>query len=76
MRATSLFSAPGASEDASDSERSEALWQANRAVAQAYSLTATDLTHILAGFAVLARKRLNFHVLLLSRLAQWEVEDG
>ena len=48
----------------------EAVWQANRAVAQAYGLTADDLAYILSTFPVFVRKRSEFHDFLLRRLDQ------
>lgn len=72
--ANTTRSAPGAPEDADDPERFEALWQANRAVAQAYGLTAPDFAHILATFPVFARKRPAFHAYLLAKLQDAGVE--
>jgi hypothetical protein len=48
------------------------LWDANRAVAEAYGLTADDFGHILASFPVFARKRPEFVAYLQSRLAEWQ----
>jgi hypothetical protein len=47
------------------------LWEANRAVAEAYGLGAEDFAHILASFPVFARKRPAFHAWLLERMAEW-----
>jgi hypothetical protein len=47
------------------------LWEANRAVAEAYGLDADDFAHILASFDVFARKRPEFHAWLLERIAEW-----
>lgn len=49
------------------------LWEANKAVAEAYGLDAIDLAHILDTFPLLARKRLEFHVFLRTRLAEMGV---
>lgn len=51
-----------------------ALWQANRAVAQAYGLDAADLAHILASFPVFGRKRPEFYALLKERVDEWRTE--
>ncbi len=67
-------SAPNAPEDTDDPERFEPLWQANRAVAEAYGLDTADLAHILATFSVFARKRPAFHAYLRDRLAEWVAE--
>lgn len=48
-----------------------ALWDANRAVAEAYGLDARDMAHILASFPGVARKRPEFHAFLQARLAEW-----
>ncbi|WP_298189080.1 hypothetical protein [Metallibacterium sp.] len=70
---TPTRSTAGEPENAEDPCRFEALWrQANRAVALAYGLDATDLTHILASFPMFARKQPAFHAFLLERLADWE----
>jgi hypothetical protein len=49
----------------------EAVWKANRAVAQAYGLTPEDLAHILGTFPVFARKRPEFMAFLRNRLSEW-----
>lgn len=48
------------------------LWAANRAVAEAYDLTAEDMAHILSTFPVFARKRVEFHAYLLERVGEWK----
>jgi hypothetical protein len=53
-----------------------AVWKANRAVAQAYGLTAEDLEHILSTFPVFARKRPAFYAYLLARVKEWKEESG
>jgi hypothetical protein len=50
------------------------LWEANRAVAEAYDLTSDDFEHILHSFPVFARKRKEFFAYLLQRLAEWKAE--
>jgi len=50
------------------------LWDANRAVAEAYGLTPDDFEHILSTFPVLARKRPAFVAYLRERLQQWKEE--
>ncbi|WP_326541209.1 Eco57I restriction-modification methylase domain-containing protein [Pseudorhodoferax sp.] len=50
------------------------LWQANRAVAQAYGLDADDFAHILASFPGFARKRAPLHAFFLEQLAAWRAE--
>lgn len=50
------------------------LWDANRAVAEAYGLNAADLDHILTAFPVFARKHPDFFAYLKERLARWRVE--
>jgi hypothetical protein len=52
------------------------LWDANRAVAEAYGLDADDFEHILSSFPVFARKRPEFFAYLQERLAQWKAELG
>lgn len=49
----------------------EALWNANRAVAQAYGLDADDFAHILAAFPGFARKRAALHAYFTERLSDW-----
>lgn len=51
-----------------------AIWDANRAIAEAYGLDAADLDHILASFPGMARKRPRFVSYLRSRLADWRDE--
>lgn len=48
-----------------------ALWQANRAVAEAYGLDANDFAHILEAFPGFARKRRQLHAFFLEQLAAW-----
>ncbi|MBI4529872.1 MAG: type I restriction endonuclease subunit M [Deltaproteobacteria bacterium] len=48
------------------------LWEANRAVAQAYGLDADDLGYILSAFPVFARKRPKFFAYLKERVAEWK----
>ena len=50
------------------------LWDANRAVAEAYGLGPTDLAHILDSFPGVKKKRPAFFAYLLSRLAEWSSE--
>jgi hypothetical protein len=50
------------------------LWDANRAVAEAYDLTPNDFEHILHSFPVFARKRKEFFAYLLQRLEEWKAE--
>jgi hypothetical protein len=52
------------------------VWAANRSVARAYGLTASDFEHILDSFPVFARKRPAFHQFLRERLAEWKAEEG
>lgn len=49
-----------------------ASWAANRAVAEAYGLTADDFEHILDSFPGVARKRPEFHAYLTERLGEWK----
>lgn len=53
-----------------------ALWEINRAVAQAYGLDGSDLDHILGTFPGLARKRPDFYAFLKARLVEWRAKDG
>lgn len=50
------------------------LWDANRAVAEAYGLGPADLAHILDSFPGVKKKRPAFFAYLLSRLAEWSAE--
>ncbi|MFQ5665807.1 MAG: hypothetical protein ACE5I7_05175 [Candidatus Binatia bacterium] len=50
------------------------LWDANRAVAEAYGLTPDDFDHILNSFPVFGRKRPEFVAYLQQRLAEWKAE--
>jgi hypothetical protein len=50
------------------------LWEANRAVAEAYSLSPDDLDHILGEFPVFARKRFDFFSYLKARIQDWRAE--
>jgi hypothetical protein len=50
------------------------LWEANRAVAEAYGLEPSDFEHILTTFPGFARKRPEFHAYLRQRLAEWASE--
>jgi hypothetical protein len=52
------------------------LWQANRAVAEAYGLSPDDFEHILDSFPVMARKRPAFVAYLRERLAEWRLAAG
>jgi hypothetical protein len=52
------------------------LWDANRAVAEAYGLTPADFEHILGTFPGMARKRAAFVAYLRERLADWKTERG
>jgi hypothetical protein len=49
------------------------LWDANRAVAEAYGLDAADLDHILGAFPVFARKHPDFFAYLKERLERWRI---
>ena len=48
-----------------------ALWNANKAVAEAYGLNADDFEHILAAFPGFARKRPDFHAFLKANVTEW-----
>ena len=48
------------------------LWNANKAVAEAYGLNADDFEHILGAFPGFARKRPDFHAFLKANVAEWE----
>jgi hypothetical protein len=50
------------------------LWDANRAVAEAYGLDAADLDHILGAFPVFARKHPDFFAYFEERLDGWRIE--
>ena len=50
-----------------------ALWNANRAVAEAYGLNAGYFGHILDAFPGFARKLPEFYAYVRSRIAQWAV---
>jgi len=52
------------------------LWDANRAVAEAYGLAPEDFEHILNSFPVFARKRPAFLDYLKEHLAKWKEEAG
>ena len=65
------LSADGADAPERDERYFNMVWQANRAVAEAYGLSAADLEHILSRFPVFARKRPGFHTFLLARLQEW-----
>jgi len=49
----------------------DAIWQINRAVAEAYGLTPDDLEHILSTFPVFARKRPQFFEFIRNRISDW-----
>jgi hypothetical protein len=66
------WQAGGAEPPERDERYFAAVWQANRAVAQAYGLTAEDLEHILSTFPVFARKRPAFYAYLLARVQEWK----
>jgi hypothetical protein len=51
------------------------LWELNRSVAGAYSLTAEDFEYILSTFPVFARKHPEFYVYLLERVKEWKVDS-
>ncbi len=53
-----------------------ALWEANRAVAEAYDLTPDDFEHILGSFPVMARKRPEYVAYLRRRLEEWRAESA
>jgi len=50
------------------------LWSQNRAVAEAYDLTPTDLAHVLSSFPGFARKRPDLFAYFQTRLAEWKEE--
>ncbi len=50
------------------------LWDANRAVAEAYALAPDDFEHILSAFPVFARKRAEFFAHLKERVEDWKAE--
>lgn len=52
-----------------------ALWNANKAVAEAYGMNADDFGHILDAFPGVARKRLEFMNFLHIQLAEWRGVD-
>ncbi len=54
-----------------DESRWPDLWEANRAVADAYGLNAGDLAHILGTFPVFARKRPEFMEFFRQKLSEW-----
>jgi hypothetical protein len=56
----------------------DGLYQANRAVAEAYGLTPDDFEYILSTFPVFARKRPAFYAYLQERVQEWkrEVEEA
>jgi hypothetical protein len=54
----------------------ESLWDANKAVAKAYGLNASDFEHILNSFPVFARKQSEFFEFVRGRLATWFQEEG
>jgi hypothetical protein len=47
------------------------LWEANKAVAEAYGLDANDFAHVLAAFPGFARKRPGLHAYFLERVDEW-----
>jgi hypothetical protein len=51
------------------------LWEANRAVAEAYGLGPDDFEHILDAFPVFGRKRPEFFAYLQDRLAGWKTNS-
>ena len=55
-----------------------AIWDINRAVAEAYGLTPDDFEYILSTFPVFARKRPAFYAYLQERVQEWkrEVEEA
>lgn len=53
----------------------ETLWKANRAVAEAYGLNASDFAHILESFPAFARKRAAFYAYMQKRVEQWKREE-
>ena len=52
------------------------LWEADRAVAEAYGLGPDDFAHILTTFPVFACKRPAFFAYLQERVAEWKEEAG
>jgi hypothetical protein len=59
-----------------DEEIWPVVWEANRAVAEAYGLSPDDFEHILDSFPGMARKRPAFVAYLRARLAEWRVGAG
>jgi hypothetical protein len=57
-------------------EHWDSLWAANKAVAKAYGLNASDFEHILNSFPVFARKQSEFYEFLRDRLSTWFQEEG
>lgn len=52
------------------------LWQANRAVAEAYGLAAEDFLHVLGTFPGVAKKRREFFAWLLEQTEAWRAEQA
>jgi hypothetical protein len=52
-----------------------ALWEANKAVAEAYGLSAEDFEYILGAFPVFARKRPELHRFLASKASEWRARN-
>ncbi len=59
-----------------DLESWPALWEMNRAVAEAYGLDGSDLAHVFAAFPVFARKRPGLRAFLGERLHEWNAQMG
>lgn len=61
---------------AEDREMWPSLWDANRAVAEAYGLTPDDFDHMLGTFPVMARKRPAFVAYLREQLEEWKQQGS
>lgn len=59
---------------ANDPAHFEELWRNEKAVAQAYGLTADEFGHILTSFPVMARKRADFCQYLVEQTSRWAAE--
>jgi hypothetical protein len=53
-----------------------ALWEANRAVAEAYGLNAIDLAYVLSRFPVFSRKCSEFMGFLSSKIEEWQINTN
>lgn len=71
---TRSVSGTGISSIADDSDFFEALWLLNRAVAEAFGLSAEDFAHIFASFPVMVRKRPALTKYFRDRISEWRSE--